>query len=94
MEVQDNALFPVLHFALDDLPTSTKAPCLDNANAQALLQQYHGKLAQTVDDELMSKCLTWLVGAGFLPPPLHPNPPKSLPALQAEPAHGHQNPLN
>ncbi|KAG1902355.1 uncharacterized protein F5891DRAFT_1127669 [Suillus fuscotomentosus] len=26
MEVQDNALFPLLHFVLDDLPTSTKAP--------------------------------------------------------------------
>ena len=53
MEVQDNALFPLLHFVLDDLPTSTKAPQLDDANTRALLQQHSGGLASTVDDNLM-----------------------------------------
>jgi L-aminoadipate-semialdehyde dehydrogenase len=33
LETQDNALFPLLHFVLDDLPTSTKAAELDDRNA-------------------------------------------------------------
>lgn len=84
MEIQDNALFPLLHFVLDDLPTSTKAPQLDDANTRALLQRRHsGRLALTVDDDLMGLYLAWLVGAGFLPPP-SPSasiPCKALPVL-------------
>lgn len=77
MEIQDNALFPLLHFVLDDLPTSTKAPQLDDANTRALLQRRHsGRLALTVDDDLMGLYLAWLVGAGFLPPP---SPSASIP---------------
>lgn len=81
MKVQDNALFPLLHFVLDDLPTSTKAPDLDDTNTRALFLQHTGNLAVTVDDELMGLYLAWLVGAGFLPPPSIPNPPKALPSL-------------
>ncbi|KAF8662367.1 hypothetical protein AX16_001172 [Volvariella volvacea WC 439] len=39
MEVQDNALFPLLHFVLDDLPTSTKAPMLDDRNTRELMSR-------------------------------------------------------
>ncbi|KAF5351008.1 hypothetical protein D9756_008378 [Leucocoprinus leucothites] len=39
MEAQDNALFPLLHFVLDDLPTSTKAPELDDTNTRSLLER-------------------------------------------------------
>jgi L-aminoadipate-semialdehyde dehydrogenase len=82
MEIQDNALFPLLHFVLDDLPTSTKAPQLDDANTRALLQQRHlGRLALTVDDDLMGLYLAWLVRAGFLPPPSTSIPCKALPVL-------------
>lgn len=82
MEVQDNALFPLLHFVLDDLPTSTKAPQLDDANTRALLRQHSGRLALTVDDDLMGLYLAWLVGAGFLPPPPSTSIPcKTLPVL-------------
>ena len=81
MEVQDNALFPLLHFVLDDLPTSTKSPELDDTNTVALLRQGRALLSATVDDSLMGLYLAWLVGAGFLPAPSLPSPQKALPAL-------------
>lgn len=69
MDAQDNALFPLLHFVLDDLPTSTKAPELNDANMVALLGKAGVEPRSTVDDVLMGKYLAWLVDAGFLPPP-------------------------
>lgn len=82
MESQDNALFPLLHFVLDDLPTSTKAPELDETNTLALLKQHAGELTTTVDDSLMGLYLAWLVAAGFLPAPSLPSPLRALPSLQ------------
>lgn len=35
----DNALFPLLHFVLDDLPTSTKGPELDDNNLKKILSR-------------------------------------------------------
>ncbi|EPS97414.1 hypothetical protein FOMPIDRAFT_1166520 [Fomitopsis schrenkii] len=81
MEVQDNALFPLLHFVLDDLPTSTKAPELNDANMRALLAPHMAQTSRTVDDELMGKYLSWLVDAGFLPPPSNATAEKALPRL-------------
>lgn len=69
IEVQDNALFPLLHFVLDDLPTSTKAPELSDANMRALLAPHMEEPSRTVDDDLMGKYLAWLVAADFLPAP-------------------------
>ena len=69
MEVQDNALFPLLHFVLDDLPTSTKAPGLDDANMRAILRQDSAVESMTVSAEVMGKYLSWLVQAQFLPSP-------------------------
>ena len=81
MDVQDNALFPLLHFVLDDLPTSTKAPELDDANMRALVGD--GPHANgTVDDALMGKYLAWLVEAGFLPAPSADKAEKALPRLE------------
>jgi L-2-aminoadipate reductase len=68
MEVQDNALFPLLHFVLDDLPTSTKSPDLDDSNMCALLRGYDTG-DRTVSDELIAKYLSWLILVGFLPKP-------------------------
>ncbi|EEB91482.1 hypothetical protein MPER_10148 [Moniliophthora perniciosa FA553] len=77
----DNALYPLLHFVLDDLPTSTKAPELDDLNTRTLLGREDGV---TVDEELMGKYLSWLVRAGFLPSPENEqNAQRRLPDLGA-----------
>jgi len=81
MEVQDNALFPLLHFVLDDLPTSTKAPELDDANTTTLLIRQAQDTNSTVSGALMGKYFAWLVGAGFLPSPSMSAPEKVLPSL-------------
>jgi len=69
MEIQDNALFPLLHFVLDDLPTSTKSPDLDDANMRTLLRGHEDKGNRTVSDALVAKYLSWLILANFLPKP-------------------------
>ncbi|KAF8327741.1 alpha-aminoadipate reductase Lys1p [Cantharellus anzutake] len=70
LEAQDNALFPLLHFVLDDLPTSTKGPDLNDTNTLALWKAA-GYLSDPkgVDNALMGKYLSWLIEAGFLEPP-------------------------
>ncbi|KAF9788547.1 hypothetical protein BJ322DRAFT_1002585 [Thelephora terrestris] len=70
MEVQDNALFPLLHFVLDDLPTSTKAPELDDRNTRALLESVPVETGVSVTEEVMGLYLAWLVQVGFLPQPM------------------------
>jgi len=82
MEVQDNALYPLLHFVLDDLPTSTKSPDLDDTNTHEVLSQGGYAVSMTVSDDLMGKYLAWLVRAGFLPEPSLPTPLKPLPVLE------------
>jgi L-2-aminoadipate reductase len=69
LEVQDNALFPLLHFVLDDLPTSTKSAELSDVNTVSILMRngYPGRA--TVDDSLMGLYLAWLIAAQFLPKP-------------------------
>lgn len=79
-EDEINALFPLLHFVLDDLPTSTKSPELDDRNKVALIQHFNWLTASssaaspdsTVDGPLVGLYLAWLVKAGFLPPPVVP----------------------
>jgi L-2-aminoadipate reductase len=81
MEVQDNALFPLLHFVLDDLPTSTKAPELDDSNTAALLRSNNCVENVTVSEQLMGRYLSWLVNAKFLSVPSMPTPEKPLPLM-------------
>ena len=71
LEVQDNALFPLLHFVLDDLPRSTRAPELSIKNTEALLQSngLQGSMKQTVDEETAGLYLSWLISADFLDAP-------------------------
>lgn len=82
MDAQDNALFPLLHFVMDDLPTSTKAPELNNQNTVALLKQEHQIENMTVDKELMGMYLAWLVRSGFLSPPEGADSAEPLPLLR------------
>ncbi|KAJ1735039.1 large subunit of alpha-aminoadipate reductase [Coemansia biformis] len=63
----DTALFPLLHYVLDDLPTSTKSADLDDAHTQALLAGT-GVACPPMGD-LMGLYLAYLVKAGFLAPP-------------------------
>ncbi|CCM04001.1 uncharacterized protein FIBRA_06158 [Fibroporia radiculosa] len=86
MEVQDNALFPLLHFVLDDLPTSTKAPELSDVNMRALVAPHMQETNSTVDDQLMGRYLAWLVRAEFLPFPTALDSEKKLPQLVDGPA--------
>jgi L-2-aminoadipate reductase len=83
MDVQDNALFPLLHFVLDDLPTSTKSPDLDDSNMCALLRG-HDKGNRTISDGLMAKYLSWLIRVEFLPKPTLPGT-NLLPVLDTSP---------
>ena len=53
LETQDNALCPLLHFVLDDLPTSTKSAELDDTNFQALATAARAKATSGVGEELM-----------------------------------------
>jgi L-aminoadipate-semialdehyde dehydrogenase len=69
LETQDNALFPLLHFVLDDLPTSTKAAELDDRNARALAKSRGEKEGAGVDVELVGLYVAWLIRAGFLERP-------------------------
>ncbi|KAL7266485.1 putative NRPS-like protein biosynthetic cluster [Rhizina undulata] len=72
---KDNALFPLLHFVLDNLPSSTKAPELDDSNTVASLntdKSWTGEdLSQGsgVSVEQMGVYLAYLVALGFLPSP-------------------------
>ena len=81
MEVQDNALFPLLHFVLDDLPTSTKAPELHDANMRSLLAPHMKETNKNIDRDLAGKYLAWLVDVGFLPAPTQTGKP--LPRLNS-----------
>lgn len=71
--VEDNALFPLLHFVLDDLPTSTKSPELDDRHTQAILDAASEGQAQNtvmgVGRSLVGLYFAWLLAVGFLPPP-------------------------
>lgn len=69
MQAQDNALFPLLHYVLDDLPTSTKSPELNDSNTAALLRSHQEPSKSSVDVPLLGKYLAWLIQAGFLPGP-------------------------
>lgn len=81
LETQDNALFPLLHFVLDDLPTSTKAAELDDRNAQSLAREAGEREGMGVGEEEIGLYLAWLVRAGFLDPPTQKGT-RELPVLQ------------
>jgi L-2-aminoadipate reductase len=69
LEAQDNALFPLLHFVLDDLPESTQSPALDDSNTRTLLRDAGAVESMTVNERLTGLYLAWLVAVGFLPAP-------------------------
>ncbi|KAI7871204.1 L-aminoadipate-semialdehyde dehydrogenase [Spinellus fusiger] len=68
LQSQNHALFPLLHFVLDDLPTSTKSASLDDSNTQAILKQ-DNVACPLMGDELMGLYYAYLIKVGFLPEP-------------------------
>jgi len=60
-----------LHFVLDDLPRSTKAPELDDSNTQHILDsnKTSNEVKRTVDQEMTGLYIAWLINAGFLDAP-------------------------
>ncbi|WWC71231.1 L-aminoadipate-semialdehyde dehydrogenase [Kwoniella pini CBS 10737] len=69
IETQDNALFPLLHFVLDDLPTSTKSAEMDNKNSKELALINKENPINGVDLEKIGLYLNWLIRAEFLEKP-------------------------
>ena|SRR5438034_172332 len=67
---------PLYHFVTADLPSNTKAPELDDANAVAALRSdktwsgKDGTLGSGVTEDLIGVYLSYLVEIGFLPSPL------------------------
>ncbi|GAV53418.1 hypothetical protein ZYGR_0AI07020 [Zygosaccharomyces rouxii] len=74
---QDNALYPLLHMVLDNLPANTVAPELDDANAVKSLQKDIVWSAEDVSSgkgatpEQVGIYIAFLIKTGFLAPPTH-----------------------
>ncbi|KJE96719.1 aminoadipate-semialdehyde dehydrogenase [Capsaspora owczarzaki ATCC 30864] len=67
LESRNNALYPLLHFVLDDLPTRSKSPKLDTTQLYATLEN-SGIECRPMQD-LLGIYLSYLVDTGYLEPP-------------------------
>lgn len=67
IQTHDTALYPLLHFVLDDLPTSTKSPELDDVNTRYAVKE--SQVVCTPMTEVVPMYLKYLVDVGFLPAP-------------------------
>ena len=85
-EREEHALLPLYDMVTSDLPTSTKAPELDDSNATALLAidaQATGEDVSSgaaVTEDTVGVYLSFLVATGFLRPP-HRKGSKALPNM-------------
>lgn len=74
-ESEENALFPLMHFVLDDLPQSMRAAELDDTNTKDVLIQdsrwtgVDASAGRGVDEKLLTTFVSFLVACGFLEPP-------------------------
>lgn len=90
VKYNDNALFPLLHFVLDDLPQSTKAPELDDTNTKVSLSEdseWTGEdlsKGHGVTKEIMGVYLAYLIAIGFLPKPQSTIAARKLPELKID----------
>ncbi|WBW73667.1 aminoadipate-semialdehyde dehydrogenase [Schizosaccharomyces osmophilus] len=86
-ESHDSALYPLLHFVLDNLPANTKAPDLDDANAREILKRdtewtkVDVSAGAAVLEREMGLYLSYLVSIGFLAKPTH-KAEKELPKIE------------
>ncbi|KAI8968242.1 L-aminoadipate-semialdehyde dehydrogenase [Mycotypha africana] len=81
LKSQDHSLFPLLHFVLDDLPTSTKSAPLDDTHTQQVLAFDNVKQPR-MDDDLLGLYLAYLVKVGFMPTPSSGH--RDLPEVNAQ----------
>lgn len=80
MARSDSALYPLLHFVLDDLPTSTKSPELDDVNTRRIIE--HSTVRNADMKSLMDLYLGHLVFVEFMEaPPSSGRTKSSLPRL-------------
>ncbi len=75
---QDQDLYPLLHFVLDDLPTKSLAPKLDNRNAAKITTSVCAPM-----QIMLPNILSFLVASGFLSPPSEPGVPLPVFAQEA-----------
>ncbi|ORY99593.1 alpha-aminoadipate reductase Lys1p [Lobosporangium transversale] len=75
LKSQDSALYPLLHLVMDDLPTSTKSPELDDSHTQKIVIQNsanNGSEFSTtprMDTEQIGIYLAYMIKVGFLDRP-------------------------
>jgi L-aminoadipate-semialdehyde dehydrogenase len=74
LSTSDHALFPLLHFVLDDLPTSTKSPRLDDSHVRKII--FNTSVKNVPMASLMPLYLGYLCHVGFLALPQGHNLPK------------------
>ncbi|KAI8611001.1 hypothetical protein BC830DRAFT_1069258, partial [Chytriomyces sp. MP71] len=66
-DAEPHSLFPLLHFVLDDLPTSTRSPELDESNTRQICEGSHVVCADMRN--VMGLYFGYLVAVGFLDTP-------------------------
>ncbi|KAI8088262.1 L-aminoadipate-semialdehyde dehydrogenase [Thamnidium elegans] len=81
LKSQDHSLFPLLHFVLDDLPTSTKSAQLDDTHTQAVLALDRVK-QPLMGDDLLGLYFSYLIKVGYMPTPSAGY--RALPELKAD----------
>lgn len=87
-EGKDNALYPLLHFVLDDLPANTKAPELDDINAATSLTKdarwtnVDCSKGAGINQKQLSIYYAYLLKIGFFPKPTSAASAEKLPEIQ------------
>ncbi|KAF9102420.1 large subunit of alpha-aminoadipate reductase [Mortierella sp. GBA35] len=73
LKSQDSALYPLLHLVMDDLPTSTKSPELDDAHTQQVTihgtQKHAFEATPRMEESQIGTYLAYMVKVGFLDQP-------------------------
>ncbi|KAK9456154.1 hypothetical protein V1511DRAFT_496690 [Dipodascopsis uninucleata] len=89
-DAKDNALYPLLHFVLDNLPSSTRAPELDDKNAIAALEfdastwtspEVTKVKGAGVSKQTIGIYLAYLVSIGFIDRPTLSSTSSPLPSI-------------
>ncbi|KAL8768564.1 MAG: hypothetical protein Q9209_005249 [Squamulea sp. 1 TL-2023] len=85
-EKEEHALMPLYHFVTGDLPSTTRAPLLNDTNTRAALSADSAANGSTqfpsVNSETIGLYIAYLVRIGFLPPPSEGGKGKPLPYVK------------